>query len=304
MNENKRSGNLVLILMASMLVLTLVFMAAFFFSRENETVETTTPSPTEQAGNSSTPVPTDALQETLLPTSTPDSDGTAPVVVVKRVVIFYGTTVSPEDFIESIEDESEYTVEYASDQDKKAAGPDFNKYGLQEVMLVVTDAAGNVTTVSAVLNILNLVTRMELQIGTEFPDPEMFLVEEGSEVSYVTDTGLIDVNQAGEYGIDLLVDGDVAMAIVSIGDTKAPVVVTRDAETLLNNKLTVQDFIVEIIDDTAVSVIFYSEPKWDVEGEQVVKLIVSDAAANITTAEAKLTVKKDTSASGENGTEP
>ena len=111
MNENKRSGNLVLILMASMLVLALVFMAAFFFSREpGEITGTPTPSPTKEAVASQTPVPTNEPENT--PTVTPpqeadvtvsEQDMIAPVVTTKRVVITYGTEVAVEDFIFSIE---------------------------------------------------------------------------------------------------------------------------------------------------------------------------------------------------------
>lgn len=283
MNGNKRSGNLVLVLLVSMLVLTLVFIAAFFFSREAGQI-TEGPTPTKEAENKPT--------ATITPTATPVPDTTAPVVVTKRVVVIYGTKVTPMDFIESITEESECIVQYAG----ATAAPDVESYGLRNVELVVTDAAGNETKATAVLNVLNVVAELELHLGTEFPAAEELLVIPGSEISYVTDIRLIDVTQAGEYGIEVMVDGDPATVITKISDRKAPVVVTKDAQTWLNKKLTVQDFIKEITDDTETSILFYEEPKWDVEGEQTVRLIVSDAAANMTTVEAKLTVKRDTKA--------
>lgn len=301
MNENKRSGNLVLVVMASMFVLALVFMAAFFFSREpSEITGSLTPSPTEKTVDYLTTAPTEKAEHTSDMTSAPEQDTTAPVVITKRVVVAYGTEVAVEDFIFSIEDESECTITYVSGRD---GGPDVTNYGLQNVQIAVTDTAGNTTTVTAVLNVLNLVSCLEWHIGTEFPKPEMFLIQEGSEISYITDVSLINVMQAGEYGIDLLVDGDMTTSIISIDDRKDPVVVTKDAETWLNEKLTVRDFISEITDDTQVSVLFYSEPKWNVEGVQTVKIIVSDAAANIVTVEAKLTVKSKPDAAESEGTE-
>lgn len=280
MNENRKNGNLILILVVSLLILGLVFTAAFVFSREDEDI-TPTPSPVEK--EDTTPSPT------VSPSATPIPDHNAPVVTTKRVIGNFGVSLSPEEFIEAIEDESDCTVVYL-------VSPDFEKYGAREVQLVVSDASGNMTTATAVLNILNAVPKMELHLGTPVPAAEEFLVSDGSTISYVTDISLIDVTVPGEYGIDLMVDGDVTTVLLSIADRKAPVVTTKDAVTWLNKKLKTDDFISGITDDTEVSVLFYTEPKWDVEGEQKVQLIVTDAQANMTIAEAKLTVKKDTKA--------
>ncbi|MBE5950308.1 MAG: DUF5011 domain-containing protein [Lachnospiraceae bacterium] len=280
MNENRKNGNLILVLMVSLLILGLVFTAAFIFSRNAEDI-TPTPSPIEK--EDTTPSPTTS------PTATPIPDQTAPVVTTKRVIGSYGVPVNPEDFIELIEDETDCTVVYL-------VTPDFEKYGAREIQLVVSDTAGNMTTATAVLNILNVVPKVELHLGTPVPFPEEFLITEGSTISYVTDISLIDVTVPGEYGIDLMVDGDAATAVLSISDRKAPVVTTKDAVTWLNKKLKTEDFIVDVSDDTEVSVEFSTEPKWDTEGEQKVQLVVTDAQANKTIAEAKLTVQKDTKA--------
>jgi len=208
MRENKKDGSLILIILVSGVIFLLVVIAAFLRSRNPE--EFNGLQPTIPAKSTSTP----ASEPSSDPTSVPAEDTTAPAVTTKRVAVSYGSSVLPEAFIEQIEDESECVVTYATGE--TVLLPDFGRYGLQEVSLTVTDSAGNTTTVTEMLNIINLKERMELQLGTPIPEAEAFLMVEGSEISFITNIDLIDISVTGEYGVEFLVDGDVAMTILSI----------------------------------------------------------------------------------------
>lgn len=73
-------------------------------------------------------------------------DTKAPEVSVKAVTIPHNGSCSPEDFIENITDASAVTAAFA-------AQPDFTVPGDQEVRLIFTDAAGNVTNATATLTV-------------------------------------------------------------------------------------------------------------------------------------------------------
>ena len=270
MNKQSTNKSLMIVLLVSICILAGVFCVAFLSSHSEENHMEGMPTNTPIA----TPTPVDTL---------------APVVTTKKVVCGFGTEVSPEMFIDHIAEESEYTVHFQSE-------PNMETYGLQEVSLLVTDAAGNKTIAAAVLNVINLIERMDSHLGNSLPTAEAFLATEGSEISYVTNIQLIDVNQMGEHEIEFLVDGDLATAILRITDLKAPEVEVKESETWLNKPLESEFFVTEVKDDTEVTIYFYEEPKWDTEGEQEILIVASDAMGNVTKKPAKLIIKRDTKA--------
>lgn len=263
MGNRRKNNSTIFVLLCSILVLCLVFLAALFYSRR-------------------------LGKQPFVP-----ADTTAPVVTVKKVTVSYGTRVVPEDFIEKVEEESSWTASFAAGTEEASLG---KIYGITEVGIEVTDAAGNKTNVTAYLNVRNLMERLDIHIGSSIPEAEAFLIEKGSKISYVTDISLIDTEILGEYEIDFLLDGETVTSVLRIADLKFPVVKTKMLTAWLNKPLNAEDFIEEIQDDTETTVAFHEEPRWDTEGEQEGIIVVTDASGNATYTYVQVSIKRDTKA--------
>lgn len=73
-------------------------------------------------------------------------DTTPPTATAKELSLFKGNSATPEDFVSDIKDFTDVTVKFKSE-------PDFTKPGQQNIVLVLTDACGNSSEISSVLNI-------------------------------------------------------------------------------------------------------------------------------------------------------
>ena len=212
-----------------------------------------------------------------------------PSVTAKELVVSHGTKVLPEMFISSVE--SIYEVVFSYEKE-----PNLEKYGIQNVIVLVTDEIGNSVAIKTKLNILNIKEKLELNLGEVLPIAEDFLVEAGSKISYLTDVSHIDTSIVKEYEIDFLVDGEYAHSILSIGDYEAPKVVTKDVQAWLHQPVKIEEFIVSMEDRGTVTYQYETEPDWSRLGKQQVKLLVSDENDNVTLCEVVLTIVEDTKA--------
>lgn len=211
-----------------------------------------------------------------------------PTVSTKRIAVAYGEEVVPEMFIQSVD--SIYEVSYCFEQ-----APDLNRYGTQEVIILVTDAMGNSAAVREHLVIINLKEKLELNLGALLPEAEDFLIEAGSEISFVTDVSKIDTSIPASYSVFFMVDGIYAQSVLSIDDYEAPNVITRNVEAWLNHPQAVEKFI-ELAEDnsTEVELSYQMEPDWSIAGEQTVYITASDKKGNTAEYSAVLTLLQDT----------
>lgn len=209
-----------------------------------------------------------------------------PTVVTKRVAVPYGTQILPEMFIQSVE--SIYQVSFSYEK-----SPDVFQYGVQDVIVLVTDEIGNSAAVKAQINILNLKERLELNLGDALPEAEEFLEEKGSKITYVSDISGIDTSVSGEYSIVFMIDEDFASAVLSVGDYEPPVVVTKNVETWVNHPVTEDEFVISTEDTTKVEYVYEKEPDWNIPGEQKVTILAYDENKNLTRCETMLYLKVD-----------
>lgn len=225
------------------------------------------------------------------PTDPPIADTTAPEVTVQKVTVYAEeySSVTPEQFILEIKDESECSIE-------KLPQPALEVYGAVPYRFIVKDSAGNSTEVEAEVFILNLKKTIILELGSEFPKAEEFLYSPASEISFVTDISTINTMAEGIYEITLLVDGTEAAATLQIKDTTAPDLVLHAAETWLNKSLNTTSFIdfEQSFDNSdAFDTVYAVEPDWATEGEQSVTITATDASGNSVTKTTTLLIKKD-----------
>ena len=218
-------------------------------------------------------------------------DTKAPMVTVQKVVIYAAdsNTVTPEQFIREITDESSCTVRFASE-------PDLTDYGNSEVALIIEDAFGNITEVKSELCIINLKETYILELGKELPKAEAFLFAQGSEISFITDINTISVMTEGSYEIALRVDDVEAVSRLEIKDTTAPTLVLHKTETWLNKPVPPTQFIdfgLSTDNSDAFEASYDVIPDWSLEGEQKVTIIAVDASGNSVSETTTLLIKKD-----------
>lgn len=196
------------------------------------------------------------------------------VVTPKRYSTSYGSDFLPDAFIHHVESVHEVTYSYVK-------APDVTKYGSQKVIIRVTDALGNYVDVESKLNIINLKDELKVNIGSSFPVPEDFLVEQGSDIFYGEDVNYIDLSVPQKYSIVFRVDGTYARAVLSVDDYAAPEVKTREVEAWLNHPVDAKDFVESVTDySTEIEYAYQLEPDWSVAGNQQVEISATDKNGN------------------------
>ncbi len=131
-------------------------------------------------------------------------DTVKPVVTTKNGKVFTTGTVKPEDLIESIEDATATTVAFVGT-------PDFSVAGVQDVTLRVTDQGGNVTEVTASVEVvedkeppvISGVKELTIPAGSSVSYKRDVTVTDNQDenVTLEVDTEGVDLNTVGDYPI-------------------------------------------------------------------------------------------------------
>lgn len=131
-------------------------------------------------------------------------DTTAPAVVTKSASIQSWETVSAENLIESITDLSATTVAFETT-------PDFTQVGTLDVAVVVTDAYGNASTVTAKVEVLPdtvapVITGVKdivATVGNTISYRKDITVTDnsGQNISLEIDNSKVDISKAGTYTV-------------------------------------------------------------------------------------------------------
>jgi len=120
--------------------------------------------------------------------------------------------------------------------------------------------------------------------------------KDGKPLVLVTDASGIDLNQPGEYTLELARDNRTFRSILRVVDTTPPTGVPVNHEIYNDESLAATDFVTDIRDVTETTVAFATAPDFTVAGEQTVTLHLTDTSGNVGMVTAKLTVLADTTA--------
>lgn len=221
------------------------------------------------------------------------ADTISPAAQVQKVYGLYGESLSPELFVTEIRDGSNVTVTYEAE-------PDFQKAGVQEVKLLLTDKGGNITRLSAELVVSNLKRELVWEAGNVMPAADAFLEDiagfENTQISYVTDPATVDTSVLGSVEIKVLLDGNEAVTFLNIVDTVAPVITVQRVEGWVGKAIDISKFVDSMTEATDVTYSYVQEPDWTKEGSGSTEIIVSDAAGNTVQETVSYTLQKDTTA--------
>lgn len=229
-------------------------------------------------------------------------DTAKPAVTTKSVTLFATQQPEPMDFIDTIDDFTAVSVDYAQ-------APDMTIEGTQQVQLAVTDLGGNVTKVSADLNLIfdrqapeiHGVENITVYVGKP--------VELGADVTVTDDldpapvltmdADSVDQEKAGEYtvtytAVDICGNETVETSVITvIHDTQAPTVFgVNKLETYVGSTVSYRNGIVVTDDYDAAPVLTINNSQVNLEepGTYDFSYIAADAAGNETEIPTTITV--------------
>ena len=103
--------------------------------------------------------------------------------------------------------------------------------------------------------------------------------------------GKVDTNKTANYSITYQLGSYKKKCVISVKDTKAPILKVKSITTDLVHKVTPQDFVSKVKDDTKVTLSFEKKPTN--QQNQNVTIIAKDAYGNTTKKQTTLTRKKE-----------
>lgn len=250
------------------------------FVEEQETIDTTIPGDYTVSLRSGffTYECIATVQDTIAPTA-------------EAVTIYYetGDVITAEQFVTNVTDVTETTIAFVEE-------PDMTIVGKQPVEIEITDAGNNKLIVSSYLITRVTVDVLTIEVGSEVPTIEEFLLSSTEGAEFVTDIQSLDLSEIGEHSIEIAANGITYMTVLQVKDTIAPVVETKDVTIYLNEEVSVESFVASALDATKLTYTFLQEPDCSVAGKQTVTVVVTDEGGNTSQAEVTLTVLEDTEA--------
>ena len=217
-------------------------------------------------------------------------DTTAPVVGFKDVSEYTGYEINPHDFIDYVDEYSAYTISY-----KEIDEVDNTKYEDYRIQISVKDEFGNETVEERILSLGWLKRNVTVEAG-EKNIKDSLVVNQKQDAGKIPDSAIksIDVTTAGVYEIVVNYGGEDYFSKVTVVDTTAPTLVLKDVSIYENGKVSKDSFISKANDNSGkVTTTLLTTIKYGSYGSQKVEIEAKDPSGNVTTKEAKLTIKED-----------
>ncbi len=210
--------------------------------------------------------------------------------VVERVTQPYGEACAASEFVRNIKDATNVVVEYINE-------PDFSQWGIQQVQICLTDDGQNATHMTAELLIpkVDIKNPYIMEAGAELPNPQDLLLESGT-IDYASSRQSVNTEVPGIYPMQVVVDNEVCDILISVTDTVPPEVTLSPKQWYLGADMMPEQFVDSAKDATELTYAFIAEPDMSKEGEQQVKISVTDAGGNMVSKETTLTLIPDVEA--------
>jgi hypothetical protein len=215
-------------------------------------------------------------------------DTIAPTADVRALDLYDGETAKASDFVDNIRDATAVTVAFKEQ-------PDFSKVNTQDVTILLTDAAGNVTEYPSTMRVSKVKAEITLEAaasGTALDVRQLLKnAADAGDASWAETPPA--ANQVGCFVVRVRIGGQTYESAVVLQDTVAPTGSVKNLTVWLGDPVEAAQFIANVRDVTAVAVSYQSPPDFAAAGDQTVTLVLTDAGNNQTTLAATLTVIKD-----------
>lgn len=218
-------------------------------------------------------------------------DTVAPSLILHDVSADIETTLSPADFVAEVMDHSEVTLNFAEPL-KTPEG-----YGDVTVEIIATDESGNETRESCTLSYVWMRSELTVELGTAVSEADILMnAEKDRDLLNRQQLDALQGAAVGTYPVSATTpEGQTATCQVTVVDTVAPSLKVKDVQVYEGVSVSLKDFLVETSDLSGeVTSRLTAEPDTAKAGTYTVTVEATDLNGNKTTADAKLTVVKDT----------
>ena len=180
------------------------------------------------------------------------------------------------------------------------------KFNLNKKLLAIAGGAVAVIGLAAVLLWPgNIHEELTVEAGRESISANEFRKEDkGVDALFVSDMTVVDLKTPGQYPVSVEYKGKTYACTLTVEDTIAPEAEIRNVSIYSGHELKAEDFLVSVKDATDVTVALKSVPDLTVEAQNLVTVIVTDAAGNASEYEAVLSVFVDNGAPQLSGIQP
>lgn len=218
-------------------------------------------------------------------------DTTAPVLTLKDVSADIGTELTVEDFVVEATDLSQVKLALA----KPLETPE--GYGDVTVEVIATDESGNETKASCTLSYVWMRSEATMELGSTVSKSDILMnAEKDGDLLDQAALDALTTAAVGTYPITATTtDGQTGTCQVTVVDTVAPVLKVKDITVYEGESVSLADFLVSATDLAGeVSTRLTQQPNTAKAGAFTVTVEAADINGNKATADAKLTVVKDT----------
>jgi hypothetical protein len=214
-------------------------------------------------------------------------DTIPPSAELKKVDLYEGRTVDPQEFIKQINDGTNVTVSYKTT-------PDFSRTGNQDVFLLLQDSAGNKTELTGKLRISKVKELVKVDMVKKEVNLEAFLKEKSDLSSASLVEPLVIPDKIGVYPAKVKINDVVYDSSIQVTDMVPPKATAVNQTVWQNDEIEASLFVTDIIDVTNVTASYAQDPDFSKPGNQTVQVKLTDEGGNETIIEAVLTVIQDT----------
>ena len=180
------------------------------------------------------------------------------------------------------------------------------KFNLNKKLLAIAGGAVALVGLAAVLLWPgNIHEELTVEAGRESISANEFRKEDkGVDALFVSDMTVVDLKTPGQYPVSVEYKGKTYACTLTVEDTIAPEAEIRNVSIYSGHELKAEDFLVSVKDATDVTVSLKSVPDLTVEAQNLVTVVVTDAAGNASEYEAVLSVFVDNGAPQLSGIQP
>ena len=218
-------------------------------------------------------------------------DTTPPVVVFKDIIKGMNYNIDPNDFIESVIDASDYTVDIENP-------PIIKEFKDYNVMIVVKDKYNNTTKKECKLTLSVLAPTYTLELGDKLTKEDILYDKNAND--YLKSESIEKINNAGigNYEIKMTYNNKDYICKVTVKDTKGPELELKNLSIYLGEKISGKDAFIVSVKDASNKVTTKLKESYDDNkiGTQTIVIEAIDEYGNKTEKSATLTIKKDNDA--------
>ena len=203
-------------------------------------------------------------------------DTTPPTGKSVELYIFPNSEINPDGLVTDIYDVTEVICKFETQ-------PDFDRFGWQDVAVILTDEGNNITKIESKIYIFEVADELAVEIGTDnnITIRDFILNYIETDGLYIN-TDEINFSALGVYPVVLELNNYITESVVKIADTIPPTGEPVELYIFKDSEVNPDDFVTNIQDETEVTCEFKTPPDFDKLGWQRITVILTDEGDNKT----------------------